>query len=238
MIVCDGGSTDKTIDIAREYGCTIIKQDIAFKYADNKIANFSGVRNQMLKRATYNWFFVLDSDEYASPGLVEEIKKVIETDCTHQQRVFDVPRKFTIDGEVIDCASVYPNYQRRFFHRDFVSDFVKPVNERVRPHHGLDVFKLMNYMVVPTSIDYSAIEKKNNYYLEIERQLANSYSVKVSLHTAFNSLLYVIKRCIKVCLSLVSCRGKRMPIRKEITAIKYSLRLSFYMLLAVFKRHK
>ena len=47
ILVIDGGSTDRTRDIARQYGATILEQDARGK-RDGQIADFSLIRNQGL----------------------------------------------------------------------------------------------------------------------------------------------------------------------------------------------
>lgn len=101
IVVCDGGSTDDTVSIANDYGCRIIYQDQCFKNPNNTIADFSGVRNQQLDAARFDWFMFIDSDEYISEGLVEEIREVVARDLS-QPAIFMVPRKYVRDGYVID----------------------------------------------------------------------------------------------------------------------------------------
>jgi glycosyltransferase involved in cell wall biosynthesis len=74
IIVCDGGSTDNTLDIARRFGANIISQDKAL-LENGKIFDYAGVRNQTFDAAKHNWIFWLDSDEFASYELVAAIQK-------------------------------------------------------------------------------------------------------------------------------------------------------------------
>src|SRR3989344_7446677 len=77
LIVCDGASTDRTLDIARAYGARIIPQDTAFQDREGRISDFGAVRNQTLKASTQDWFFFLDSDEVLTSELVAEISSLI-----------------------------------------------------------------------------------------------------------------------------------------------------------------
>ncbi|HUN29936.1 MAG TPA: glycosyltransferase [Alphaproteobacteria bacterium] len=55
MIVCDTGSTDRTIEIARSYGATVIE--------DPWRNDFSWSRNKSIEMATKRWILFLDADE-------------------------------------------------------------------------------------------------------------------------------------------------------------------------------
>ena len=55
IIVCDTGSSDRTIEIARSYGATIIERPWR--------NDFSWARNQSLEFATRRWILFMDADE-------------------------------------------------------------------------------------------------------------------------------------------------------------------------------
>src|SRR4051812_27338145 len=78
VIICDGGSSDETLAIARKYDAQVISQDPGFLDQKGKIYDYSGVRNQTLKAAKHNWILWLDSDEYCEPDFIDEIRKIIQ----------------------------------------------------------------------------------------------------------------------------------------------------------------
>ena len=59
IIIVDTGSTDNTVEIAKQYGA-VIKT-----YQWNN--DFSQARNYSLSLATKEWILVLDADEYLRP---------------------------------------------------------------------------------------------------------------------------------------------------------------------------
>lgn len=71
IIICDTGSTDKTIEIAKKYG----KVYTDYKWNDN----FAEARNHVLSKCTDDWILSIDADEWLEEGhaqkLLEEIKK-------------------------------------------------------------------------------------------------------------------------------------------------------------------
>jgi glycosyltransferase involved in cell wall biosynthesis len=71
IIVCDTGSTDRTVEIAKRYTDKVYTD---FTWCDD----FSKARNHANSKATGNWILVIDADEQLLPGGVEEIRKAIE----------------------------------------------------------------------------------------------------------------------------------------------------------------
>ena len=76
VIIIDSNSTDKTPEIANEYGRTIIN------FTWN--GQFPKKRNWTLRNVPINnpWVLFLDADEYISPEFVKELK-IILSDTTH-----------------------------------------------------------------------------------------------------------------------------------------------------------
>ena len=127
IIICDGGSTDGTLDIAREYGARIIEQDAAFKRTDGRLADYSGVRNQCLIAARHPYFFYIDSDEAVSPDLIEALACIALSGTEDGYRI---PIRMWIGERMIEHSSNYPGYQYRIVRTDRGVVFVKPVHER------------------------------------------------------------------------------------------------------------
>ncbi len=71
VVIVDGGSTDKTIEIAKSYGgkVTIINSENPTMFHKNK--------QKAIEAAKGEWILQLDADERVSPELANEIKKVI-----------------------------------------------------------------------------------------------------------------------------------------------------------------
>lgn len=213
IIICDGGSTDETLPLARAYGAKVLSQDPKFKDDNNKIIDFSGVRNQMLEASSHPWFFYLDSDELLTESLVSEISKIISSD--HPASAFWVPRKYTLSGELIECAATYPTMQMRFFHRDAVTGFIKTIHERISVRSGAPVLRLRNFMLVPTNPDPAFHRVKWNHYIDLEVVRRGKISffgwISSTLENAKISALYLYRYS----RNLIFCRGKKMPWRLE-----------------------
>jgi len=219
ILVIDGGSTDRTLDIARHYGAKILTQDEKAKL-DGRIADFSRVRNQGLGVAKHRWFLFIDSDEMLTPELAAEIRGI----AAAEQPLFyawDVPRKYVLKGAVIDCATTYPNMQMRFFHREHVGTFVKQVHERVLPNPGETVGALKHHMLVPLPPQRVLWEKWQRY-LAIEEKRWQGVSRKGLLVKIFNALKPIVLYLVRL-PRVLFCGGRRMPMFYEIAYQRYNL---------------
>jgi len=72
MVVLDTGSSDRTPEIAREFGARVYE----FEWCDD----FAAARNECLKYAQGDWILVLDADEVLVPEIAPQIQQAIKSD--------------------------------------------------------------------------------------------------------------------------------------------------------------
>lgn len=70
IVVCDTGSTDRTIDIATPYADTLVH----FEWCDD----FSAARNYAKSHATGSWVLSIDADETLEEGGVDKIRDAVK----------------------------------------------------------------------------------------------------------------------------------------------------------------
>ena len=68
VLVADSGSTDGTLQIARELGCRIIEREYRTS---------GDFKNWAIPQAAHDWVLVLDADERVTPELAAEIRSVL-----------------------------------------------------------------------------------------------------------------------------------------------------------------
>ncbi len=68
IIVLDSGSTDKTVEIARQFTPHVFETDWP---------GFGPQKNRAIEKATSDWILSIDADEHLSPESQKEIQKVI-----------------------------------------------------------------------------------------------------------------------------------------------------------------
>jgi glycosyltransferase involved in cell wall biosynthesis len=222
IIVCDGGSTDPTLDIAKNAGAQVITQDPAYKGADGRIIDFASIRNQTLTAATQPWFFFLDSDEYASPALIEQIRTVI---AGKSSGAYFVVRRYLIDGIEIACASSYPNRSMRFFARNSVDRFIKRIHERIQLRQGVVPDLLPGPLFVPVNTNMVLAKQKRKRYIALSVRQEGDFSWRelwhITWHTSAVSVLYLFRalRCRFI------TRGVCLPWYIEFDTQRYNIEL-------------
>ena len=103
-IVVDMESRDRTCEIARKSGATVVSTPIA--------PRVDGIRNNFLELGKHEWVCVLDSDEYLAADAEWVVRDLIEQ---HGQRfdAFSIPRYNMIAGQIARCRGWYPDQQIR-----------------------------------------------------------------------------------------------------------------------------
>ncbi|MCM8795566.1 MAG: glycosyltransferase family 2 protein [Candidatus Omnitrophica bacterium] len=107
IIVVDDESTDKTLEIAREYTDKIIvrKMDIEGRH-----------RNFAYAKARNSWVLSLDADERLTEELKKEINKTIQENTKYAG--FTIPRRNYIGNYWVRYGGWYPSPQLKLFRKD------------------------------------------------------------------------------------------------------------------------
>jgi glycosyltransferase involved in cell wall biosynthesis len=110
VFVVDSGSTDSTREIASGAGAVVV---------EHGFENYGAQRNWALKNLPIGseWVLHLDADERLTPGLVQEINRVLEV-APPGMGGFLLRRRTVFMGRWIRHGGHYPSYQLRLFRRD------------------------------------------------------------------------------------------------------------------------
>lgn len=156
IVLVDGSSTDRTVEIARKYGAVI-------KVTDNpKI--FLINRQKAIDMATGDWLLNLDADERATPELAQEIKEIVKNDDKKINGYF-IPRKNWFFGKFMMKGGQYPDYQLRLYRRGSVHFELKDVHEQAIVEG--EVGHTKNPMLHYPYKDFSAYLLKWNRYNDV-----------------------------------------------------------------------
>lgn len=107
IVVVDGSSRDKTVDIAKQFGAKV-------KVTDNPQI-FHINKQKAIDMATKEWILQLDADERVTKALADEIKTVINSHP--KENGFWVPRKNWFLGRFLMKGGQYPDYTLRLYRR-------------------------------------------------------------------------------------------------------------------------
>lgn len=161
LIILDGGSTDKTLQIAEKYKAKIFPQEAREK-------DWAAWHNQGKKEAMGNWLFYLDADERITPELEKEIKKTIENK-NNQPSVFAVPRRNVLLGKPMRFGGWYPDYQIRLFQKEKLTKWQGKLHER--PIFKGTLGYLKNDMFHLTHRDLGSMVQKTILFSNVEVNL-------------------------------------------------------------------
>jgi glycosyltransferase involved in cell wall biosynthesis len=106
IVVVDSGSTDRTCEIARQFGAKVIVEPWRGYVAQKQYA---------IELCTKDWVLLLDADEEVSPGLAEEIRAAIAS--PNPANGYKLPRKNLFLGRWIRHGGFYPDPKLRLFRR-------------------------------------------------------------------------------------------------------------------------
>ena len=122
IILVDGTSTDRTVEIAKEYGAKVTITDNPKIFLIN--------RQKAIDQATKDWLLQLDADEHATPELLKEIKELITSDKSNDYNGYYIPRKNFFLGRFLLKGGQYPDYQLRLYRRGKAHFLLKDVHEQ------------------------------------------------------------------------------------------------------------
>jgi len=167
IVVIDGGSKDRTVEIAKKYKARII---------EHVTDNYSDQRNYGLKEALGSWVFYIDADERVAPELRDEVLGISNFPArpaggqfSISNSAYAIPRRNMIFGKEFKHGGQWPDYVKRLFKK---SELVKWGGEL----HEEPVFKgnlghLKNSLRHIKHENLAEMVEKTNRWSEIEAKL-------------------------------------------------------------------
>ncbi len=132
VVIVDGGSEDKTLEIARSYGNKVRVFEV-----DNP-SNFLTNKERAIQYATGDWILQLDADEALSPELKKEIRSLLQGDIDSQSSSekipidgYWIPRKNWFLGRYLMKGGVYPDAVLRLYKKQGAHFKLEHVHENV-----------------------------------------------------------------------------------------------------------
>lgn len=229
ILIFDGNSTDDTLKIAQQYGARIEKQYPNRNEPNIILRNWAEVVNRATYAATYDWVLYIDSDETASPGLVQEIKEIVAWPII-EHYIYKVPNKIIYEGREILYSLPYPGYQMRF------------INKKSGAVYQSDNHYYLSY----DEKKYLPGVLKNPWYVYVDRHDNTVKKIRVIRDaladkdqtwwefvrwSIFNKLFGIIKILLKVSLLYLRHGFKEtLPPKMELARIKYKGLLFWYLM--------
>jgi len=108
IVFLDSGSTDRTPEIAKSFGVRFCHQDW-LGYAEQK--------NKAIDLASGEWILSLDADEVLTPGLVGEVRALMQHGIPDDIAGFKIPRVLYIGDTPVRGGGFYPDAQLRLIRK-------------------------------------------------------------------------------------------------------------------------
>ncbi|MBF0322859.1 MAG: glycosyltransferase family 2 protein, partial [Magnetococcales bacterium] len=177
----DAGSTDATLERARQAGATTLHQTWL---------GFGAQKQYAISQARHPWVLCLDADERVSPELQRSVLAILATPPLHH--AYRMARCNRFMGRWLRHGEGYPDPNLRLFHRDHAAWSQDPIHEHVvatGPVGWLAVDLL--HESAPTLEAYLA--KQNRYTTLQAQQLVARGRFPHLHHLLLNPLLRFIK---------------------------------------------
>ncbi len=241
ILILDGGSTDKTLKIAKKYKCKILEQPKKFKYNNNKIKNFSKLKNFILKKSSNNLILFLDSDEILNKSILKKIN-FFSTSKIYENKYYSfLLGRFPIYKKKIikQNTLLYPNFQERLIYKSNVKCFIKSVHERpIKKYNDLVTKKIEDISIkFPINDDYNILYKKYQHYYNIEkRMLIESSNFLKNFRFVCYKLLVIQKYFFKNFISNSNNYDKNFK-KYELENLRLNTYFSLKLLKSIFKKN-
>ena len=156
ILVVDSGSTDQTIELAKQNGAEVVQHSPFVNYA----TQFNwGLDHTNIDT---NWILRLDADEQVTPELAREIENALEEHSQDDVNGFEVRCRIIFMGRWIRHGGSYPLIIPRLFRRGFGRVEMRKMDE-----HTLIQGKVMRFQNDLLHYDFKGlhewIDKHNKY---------------------------------------------------------------------------
>lgn len=123
IVLVDSGSTDRTLEIAREFGCRIIEREWP---------GFRAQKTFAMEQTTREWILGLDGDEEITPELAQSIKSVVSGEKTGYD-AYSFARLTRFVDRWMRHGGWYPDLQIRLIRRGAAVYGEHPVHSAPEP---------------------------------------------------------------------------------------------------------
>lgn len=122
VITVDTRTTDRTVEIAREHGATVVLHPFS-SMVEQRIVTLSHLDT--------DWVLVVDADERVTPALAAEIRRTVGA-APDDVAGYWIPRRNLMVGREVRHAGWYPDYQFRLWRRTRAQyDPLQPAHEQM-----------------------------------------------------------------------------------------------------------
>jgi len=186
VVICDTGSSDHTLEIARQYPNVMI--------FERHFIGFGPTHNVTSGLAKHDWILSVDSDEIVTPALAQEIGSL----ALQAGSVYSFPRHNEYRGKWIKWCGWYPDRQIRLYNRTETAFTNAQVHEAIRKEGMKEVelvAPLRHYSYAEVSDFITKMQSYSDLFAKQNQGRKKSSLGKALLHCFFAFFKsYIIKR--------------------------------------------
>lgn len=178
IVIVDGGSKDRTLEIAKQFDAKIFRTNNPPVFHINK--------NKAIDAALGDWILQLDADEIVSEELAKEITEVIllESDING----YWIPRKNYFLGKFLSKGGQYPDYTLRLYRKGFGRLPGKDVHEQAEVVGKTGYLK--NPLLHLRDKNFSQYLERFNRYTDLLASQTKDAGVKKNISSLLNYIFF------------------------------------------------
>lgn len=190
IVLVDSGSTDKTLEIARQFQAKIV-----FRAFDG----YGSQKNFATEQASNDWILSLDDDEILTPKLQQEIQNLTLQNTDYQG--FKIPRSLIFLGKLLRFSGEYKRLTLRLFNRKHGNWNAEYVHESVEVNGKIGTLK--QQILHDSYRDLTDYFNKFNTYTSLGAQtlaergkMASTFKITVRFPTTFLKIYLLKGSCL------------------------------------------
>lgn len=151
IVILDSYSSDKTVDICREFGCKIFYRSFD---------GYGTQKTEAVARASNDWVLVIDADEVLSDGLISEIQETLNKKT--DKAAFSIPMNLVFLDREFTRGKESHRYYIRLFNKTKGGFTADKVHEGIEVEGSIGKFNSTIKHYSYTSL-HQCLEKCNKY---------------------------------------------------------------------------
>jgi glycosyltransferase involved in cell wall biosynthesis len=189
IVIIDGGSLDKTREIAQKMGAIVVKTSNPIQFHINK--------QKGVDEAKGEWILQLDADERVSPELEQEIKNLLKQENI-QENGFAIPRRNWFLGKFLQKGGAYPDPVVRLFkksrgkfnHQQIIDNQITTSNVHAQIEVESQLGILSKDLIHYGDKDFERYLQRLNRYTQLEAENLTKLGLRPSFWRCINYVFF------------------------------------------------